>query len=759
LNLGIPTKTGYDFDGWYKEAAFSNIIASISATDMGNIDLYAKWVPKVYKVILATDGGVLSAGSDITSYTYGSAVVLPASDKINKNGYTFTGWSDGTKIVTEIPANSIGDITYTAAWSIVTYGIFYELNEGVNSVDNPGSYNVLSGDIHLTAPEKSGYVFEGWFKDQSFVTPAGSPAIAGGCTGNVTFYAKWKAASYTVVFNANLGTGSMYSQAFSVGEKKGLSSNTFTREGYSFAGWAASVNGVKAYDNGATVSDLTLTNGAVINLYALWTLMNYTITYNLNGGTNNAANPGVYTVESQGITLKDPTREGGYVFEGWYGNSSFTGSRVTQIAAGTTGNLTLYALWKHYGVFNAAVGAGNTFTINRTGGYDGTQVLYYRTQNGSAIGGTHFNHVDGSVTFNQGETSKTITVAENSVTSIYTGYAATQYSNSDRVYFLDIYKVEGGGKLGGTTRAARTMAKDASFTVDSSALNNYRLLASVSNKNQQIYEDSGGSYKGTVFTGLSSPVFVDDNKYSSSLRTYIRNTASAMKIKLSDFYGKDDGWRMYRFVLFNNQAQSATFSGSKETTIPDLPSITKCALVYGVTANTNNEDNYGVNLPASAGSLSATGTSNAVSVSDVKWAAGQDGGSYVLYGFDETCAISVGAYNSAAANSSWYFNSASLYALPKDVKEPTLLNVAPMANSTFNDGDKVVIALVFDEIVNSADNVSIRTALSSNSFTLKGGIGTNVLYFEGTVSGYGGTAPTKESVIIDNSQNIKDMCN
>lgn len=763
LTLGNPVKTGYDFIGWYQDEAFIKAITSISALDMEEINLYAKWEPKVYKLILNADGGILSEGSNITSYTYGSVVILPSSEKINRDGYTFTGWYDGTKIVTEIPLNSVGDKSYIATWSIVTYGISYELNDGVNSADNPHDYNVMSGDIHLSAPEKEGYVFEGWFIDQNFKTPVGSPAIDGGSIGNVIFYAKWRASSYTVVFNANEGTGNMSPQIFNFYEEKALNLNAFSREGYSFAGWATSVDGGKAYDNEVKVVSLTQTDGGVVNLYALWTAINYTITYYLNDGTNNAANPGVYTVESQGISLKNPTREGGYVFEGWYENPSFTGNKVTQIEAGATGNLILYALWKHYGVFSVSVGNDKIFTITRTGGFDGTQTVYYRTQNGSAVGGTHFTHVDGSVTFNQGETSKTIEIVENSVSTPYVGgndtpYFATGYSNADRVYFLDIYKVEGGGKLGDATRAARTLTKDANYTVDSSALNDYRLLASVSNKNQQIYEDAGGSYKGTVYTGLSSPVLVN-SKYSENLRTYIRNTASAMKIKLSDFYGKDEGWRMYRFVLFNSQAQNATFSGSKETTIPDLPGITKSALVYGITADKDNTDNYSVNMPAYAGSLPASGTSNPVSIFDIKWASGQDGGNYVLYDFDETCGISVGAYNSAAANSSWYFNGASLYALPKDVKEPTLINVAPMANSTFNDGDKVIIALVFDEIVGSADNVSIKTLLSNDSFILKGGIGTNILYFEGTASGNGGTAPTKESLIIDNSDNIKDMCN
>ena len=60
-----------------------------------------------------------------------------------------------------------------------------------------------------------------------------------------------------------------------------------------------------------------------------------------------------------------------------------------------------------------------TFTIKRTGGTDGEQTVYYRTVNGSAIGGTHFTHVQGSLTFADGETSKTVTVTELGVTKAY----------------------------------------------------------------------------------------------------------------------------------------------------------------------------------------------------------------------------------------------------------------------------------------------------------------------------------------------------
>jgi hypothetical protein len=46
----------------------------------------------------------------------------------------------------------------------------------------------------------------------------------------------------------------------------------------------------------------------------------YTIEYNLNGGTNNPNNPGTYTIESDIITLQNPTRTG-YIFDGWTGSN------------------------------------------------------------------------------------------------------------------------------------------------------------------------------------------------------------------------------------------------------------------------------------------------------------------------------------------------------------------------------------------------------------------------------------------------------
>ncbi|UTY23393.1 leucine-rich repeat protein [Treponema denticola] len=69
----------------------------------------------------------------------------------------------------------------------------------------------------------------------------------------------------------------------------------------------------------------------------------YSITYHLDGGTNNGANPASYTKNDE-FPLRAPSKEG-QVFDGWFGNSEFSGEAVTKIAKGTTGKKEFWAKW------------------------------------------------------------------------------------------------------------------------------------------------------------------------------------------------------------------------------------------------------------------------------------------------------------------------------------------------------------------------------------------------------------------------------
>lgn len=112
------------------------------------------------------------------------------------------------------------------------------------------------------------------------------------------------------------------------------------KTGYAFDGWYTEANGA-----GVRYSPTTqvLANAT---LYAKWNLIEYTLSYTLNGGSNDATNPASYTIESSSITLAAPTRAN-YTFDGWYTDSNFTGSKIAgeAIAAGSTGNKDFYAKW------------------------------------------------------------------------------------------------------------------------------------------------------------------------------------------------------------------------------------------------------------------------------------------------------------------------------------------------------------------------------------------------------------------------------
>ena len=147
--------------------------------------------------------------------------------------------------------------------------------------------------------------------------------------------------SFTVKFDPNSGIGTMDDQKIAYSASRALTANTFTKYGYTFKGWNTKADGTgTSYTDGADGSKISSIHNAIVTLYAQWKLTEYKINYELNGGTNDSANPSSYTVESETITLKAPTKEG-YEFAGW----TLDGSTITEIAKGSKGDITLIATW------------------------------------------------------------------------------------------------------------------------------------------------------------------------------------------------------------------------------------------------------------------------------------------------------------------------------------------------------------------------------------------------------------------------------
>ena len=102
---------------------------------------------------------------------------------------------------------------------------------------------------------------------------------------------------------------------------------------------------------------------------ATWTPIVYNITYDLAGGAlaQGDTNPATYTIESEAITLKNPTREG-YDFVGWIGTDLIEATMVVTIAQGSMGNRSYTATWKEATGIKAIFGNSKAVNVYTTSG-------------------------------------------------------------------------------------------------------------------------------------------------------------------------------------------------------------------------------------------------------------------------------------------------------------------------------------------------------------------------------------------------------
>ena len=155
--------------------------------------------------------------------------------------------------------------------------------------------------------------------------------------------------TYTVVFDANGGTGTMPPQTFTYNTAQNLTANTFTRTGYTVIGWNTAADGTGTpYKEGEQVINLTTEPNGTVTLYAQWTANEYTVTFDPNGGEGIISSQSFTYDTAQKLTGNGFTRTG-YTFDGWkddYGNSYFDEEIVENLTSELNGNVTLYAQCK-----------------------------------------------------------------------------------------------------------------------------------------------------------------------------------------------------------------------------------------------------------------------------------------------------------------------------------------------------------------------------------------------------------------------------
>lgn len=223
--------------------------------------------------------------------------------------------------------------------------------------------------------------------------------------------------SRTITFNSNDEASEQTKmQVVPKDKETALAANTFTRTGYTFQGWNTSSTAEgsgTSYDDGANI-----TTSADVTLYAQWKANEYTITYELNGGTDGSDAPSTHTYGTA-TTLVDPTRDG-YTFGGWFTSSDFSGSKVTSLGATDyTDNITLYALW------TKTIGENGDYSVDEipaqtyTGAAIEPAVVVRNISTGDVIASNQYS-VEYKDNINAGSASVTITKGEDSVTVNFT---------------------------------------------------------------------------------------------------------------------------------------------------------------------------------------------------------------------------------------------------------------------------------------------------------------------------------------------------
>lgn len=251
-----------------------------------------------------------------------------------RDGYEFVGWyKDDDKRVT---GGSIvtSELTLTATWNAIEYTVTFNPNGG-SGEQTTQTHHYGDAVEPIDAPVRNGYTFAGWYRNgELWESGTAMPAE------NITLVAMWTLNSYTVSFSVGDGATGVADQTIYFGFKATKPTDP-VRSGYSFGGWLL---GGSAYDFDTPVKgNITLT--------AKWLPRTYSIDYVLGGGVNASSNPDSYNIKSGTIVLADPAREG-FIFLGWY-DAEQNGNRVTEIKAGSTGRITLYARWQ-----------ANTYTVD-----------------------------------------------------------------------------------------------------------------------------------------------------------------------------------------------------------------------------------------------------------------------------------------------------------------------------------------------------------------------------------------------------------
>ena len=252
--------------------------------------------------------------------------------------------------------------------SATKYTLTLKKGTGVSAFTGGGSFQP-SSKATTKATAATGYKL----KSYSGTATDGTSKTWTDCSGKTTHSMSWTmtrnrtitvsatANTYSIIYKANGGSGSMSNQSVTYNKSVTPKSNTFTRSGYTFKGWNTKADGTGTNRNSAW----TYKTAGNTTLYAIWSKVPYKITYDANGGSNAPKAQTKYAGKAVTITSSKPTGKsikitfnpnGGTVnptsatktlgFHSWNTKADGTGTRYNPGATyNVDKDLKLYAIW------------------------------------------------------------------------------------------------------------------------------------------------------------------------------------------------------------------------------------------------------------------------------------------------------------------------------------------------------------------------------------------------------------------------------
>ena len=567
-----PTRAGYTFIGWF--VASSGGIALISPytplTPFGVVTIYAQWTADINNIFYNDQGGSGESGGAST-YLSGTSFVLPTTPP-TRVGYTFSGWyiasSGGSALgANYTPSSPFPDVTIFAQWTINSYLITVNQSSNGTIAPTTGSVNYGSTSFTYTFTPNTGYSVASITIDGTPLAGAAlTSAIASGysfinVTATHTVTASYSINLETITYQNGGGTGSAPPSPTSVNYGSTFTTpvNTFTRAGYSFAGWSDGSNSyleLSTYPVSGTVS------GNVI-LTATWNVLpSHTVTFNSNGGSGSMGTQSNNVAAA--LTINAFTFAG-YSFSGW---SLTSGVAAITYANGASypfaADTTLYAQWSanptHTITYNLGGGSGTLPTQSPVS--EGASFATALSTGLTKAGFSFTNWNDGTSGYAAGA-NYTMGTLDVTLTATWSALASHTV----------IFDVNGGsGSMGNEVNNVATALTTNTFTRAGYTFTGWNTIAvggGTPYADGAIYPFNADTTLYAQWVALGShTVTFNSNGGSGSMGTQSNNVAAALTINAFTFAGYSfSGWSLTSGVAAITYANGASYPFAADTTL------------------------------------------------------------------------------------------------------------------------------------------------------------------------------------------------